>query len=300
MTTDIDQVIGQTDECGNFYVYTWTRPDTGDVFYVGKGTGVRSTKLHGRNQHFLRVIEKLKSLGLEPLIEKVAEDLSEDRAFELECSLIAKYGRAALGGTLTNMTDGGEGKSGYIYSEAEREARSIWATEMLSDPAVRKKLSDAGVIRYQRPGERERHSEMIKLRFSDPAERLKISDALRGLPKSKEHVENVSKTLLVSWQNPDLRINHQRLTLRRGPTKANATGFKGVSFDKSSGKWMAQIEVAGRNKHLGRFVDPAEAAKAYDLGVLKHYGPDVYLNFPSAELVASNDNDSTGERAKAA
>lgn len=21
----------------NFYVYTWTRPDTGEVFYVGKG-----------------------------------------------------------------------------------------------------------------------------------------------------------------------------------------------------------------------------------------------------------------------
>jgi hypothetical protein len=48
------------------------------------------------------------------------ENLSEERAFELEKYYIKKYGRLDKGeGLLYNLTDGGEGVSGFIYTDAE-------------------------------------------------------------------------------------------------------------------------------------------------------------------------------------
>lgn len=41
----------------------------------------------------------------------------------------------------------------------------------------------------------------------------------------------------------------------------NTSGFKGVHFDRSRGKWMAHITEAGKMRNLGRF-DSMEEAKA--------------------------------------
>lgn len=42
----------------------------------------------------------------------------------------------------------------------------------------------------------------------------------------------------------------------------NTSGFIGVSWDKKSGKWFAQIQVCGKNNSLGHFSDKSEAVKA--------------------------------------
>ena len=44
--------------------------------------------------------------------------------------------------------------------------------------------------------------------------------------------------------------------------KNNTSGRKGVYFDKTSKVWTASIHVEGKNKHLGRFVDKADAVLA--------------------------------------
>jgi hypothetical protein len=81
------------------------------------------------------------------------------------------------------------------------------------------------------------------------------------------------------WPNGDIdNINMDRRDNRwcnlreatRSQNKANApanrrnkSGFKGVHFDTSRGKWLAQIVVAGRHYHLGRFEKAEEAHTAY-------------------------------------
>ena len=44
----------------------------------------------------------------------------------------------------------------------------------------------------------------------------------------------------------------------------NTSGVMGVSWDKGTAKWCAQITVDGKNRHLGRFnrIDEAAAARA--------------------------------------
>jgi hypothetical protein len=94
-----------------FYVYEHWRPDTDLCFYVGKGQGRRAYKFR-RNEHYDRVIDKLASLGMCAEIRLVANGLSEDHAFRIEKDRIAFW--RSVGVILTNMTDGGEGLSGFV------------------------------------------------------------------------------------------------------------------------------------------------------------------------------------------
>jgi|HubBroStandDraft_3_1064219.scaffolds.fasta_scaffold26487_2 hypothetical protein len=46
-------------------------------------------------------------------------------------------------------------------------------------------------------------------------------------------------------------------------------GEEAVSWDKRRKLWQAQIGQEGSNKHLGHFVDPKDAARAYDAAALE-------------------------------
>jgi len=92
-----------------YYVYLHRERDTGEVFYVGKGHGRRAWQKTNRNDLWKKRIE---ILGDGWDVEIVADDLGELAAFELEFSLVEKYGGcAAEGGTLTNWISGGGGNS---------------------------------------------------------------------------------------------------------------------------------------------------------------------------------------------
>jgi hypothetical protein len=61
-------------------------------------------------------------------------------------------------------------------------------------------------------------------------------------------------------------------------SKNNKSGFKGVYWDREFGKWRANIRFNGKLKHLGRFDDPIEAAKAYNDAALEYFGEFARLN----------------------
>lgn len=96
----------------DFYVYLHRRATDGKVFYVGKGCDCRSTRPSGRGSHWKNIVNKH---GF--YVEFYATGLQEWYAFELEISLIAYYGRE----NLCNYTDGGEGCSGRVVSEEQKQ-----------------------------------------------------------------------------------------------------------------------------------------------------------------------------------
>lgn len=98
----------------DFYVYAHLRATDGVLFYIGKGHAKRAWSLHRRNPHWNNVATKH---GFE--VEILRSGMCEADAFNLEKDLIAGF--RANGGTLTNMTDGGDG----VYSgEKAREVCS--------------------------------------------------------------------------------------------------------------------------------------------------------------------------------
>lgn len=55
--------------------------------------------------------------------------------------------------------------------------------------------------------------------------------------------------------------------------RANTSGFKGVSWDRSRNKWGASIKVDGRKLHLGRFACLRDAVREYDSAAVRFFGP---------------------------
>lgn len=54
--------------------------------------------------------------------------------------------------------------------------------------------------------------------------------------------------------------------------KNNKSGFKGVSWHKSSRKWRARIFLNGKDVNLGLFTSPEDANKAYGEAAKKNFG----------------------------
>lgn len=79
----------------------------------------------------------------------------------------------------------------------------------------------------------------------------------------------------------DNRIENLRLCTRTENVRnavGKGPGYKGVSFCKQTGKWVAQITVNYRNKKLGRFITQEDAALAYNTAASEHFGEFAYLN----------------------
>jgi len=114
-----------------FYIYIYYDPITHIPFYVGKGKNNRAwDHLHyshpRENKHMFNKINKIKQQGLLPKIILYRKNLTEIEVFEQEKFLIKFFGRADKNtGSLVNMTDGGDGVTGFIITEEWRKKQSL-------------------------------------------------------------------------------------------------------------------------------------------------------------------------------
>jgi len=90
-----------------------------EPFYIGKGKK-RRYKNHlclrsNMENYFYHKLNKIINEGFEPEIIIIRDNLTELEAFEYEKEIIKKIGKIVNNtGSLTNLTDGGEGSSGRI------------------------------------------------------------------------------------------------------------------------------------------------------------------------------------------
>lgn len=67
--------------------------------------------------------------------------------------------------------------------------------------------------------------------------------------------------------------NHNRRLSR-----ANSSGYKGVSWNNQRNKWHAHIQVDNHDIFLGQFTDILDAREAYDAAALRYHGEFAYTN----------------------
>ena len=116
-----------------FFVYCYLDPRVPGEFiyddlkldykpiYIGKGTGRRyKTHLYIYKNNNTRFYSKLTAIfndGYKPICIIVKNNLLEDESFYYEKHYINLIGRIENGGPLTNLSDGGEGQSGFKMSD---------------------------------------------------------------------------------------------------------------------------------------------------------------------------------------
>jgi len=163
----------------SFYIYLHSKPD-GTPFYVGKGSGTRSSNFKcNRNRHHRNVVAKY---GRENIKISVIPCASEEEAFSEEIALIAAL--RGLGYALTNMTSGGEGCSA---NEETRLRMSEIQRGRPKSAETRAKLSAANKGKVMPIAERLRRSLTMKAKGITPP-----SNAGKRLgPQTTQHKENI-------------------------------------------------------------------------------------------------------------
>ena len=165
-----------------FYTYVHRKASTGEVFYVGKGSGKRYAATQDRSSYWRRIVDKH---GV--AIEVVAYFFDEAAAFDHERLLIAEY--RASGVKLCNLTDGGDGASGNVMSEEARrkisEANKGRKREPFSD-ATRAKMSAAHLGKKLSPEAIAKTAAAHRGMKRSPETLARMSAALKGKGAGRE------------------------------------------------------------------------------------------------------------------
>ena len=112
--------------------------------------------------------------------------------------------------------------------------------------------------------------------------------AVRGIYMHKEIIGDVSMAIEIDHKNKN-GLDNRRSNLRkctRSQNSHNTNGhkdrrskYKGLTYRKRDNKWEARICINSIRIHLGMFKNEIDAAKAYDVGAMKHFGKYAHLNF---------------------
>lgn len=177
---------------GGFYTYIHRRGDDGKVFYVGKGKGARANSAKNRNPHWQNIVKKHGGH-----VEIVAQWPVEADAFDHEALLVACF--RDMGHPLCNMTDGGDGISGFKHT-AETIAKHFGKPVSAESRA---KIGNANRGRVRSPEVRARIAESLRGRKRPPEVIAKISASQKGKVIPLEMREQISKTLTGRRHSPE-------------------------------------------------------------------------------------------------
>lgn len=93
-----------------------------------------------------------------------------------------------------------------------------------------------------------------------------------------EYVDHINGDVSNNTRD-NLRVASKRQNGRNRKVNGNSkSGYKGVSFYARSKAWRACITLNGKGKTLGYYATPEDAARAYDLAALEHFGEFARLN----------------------
>lgn len=206
-----------------FYIYEHIRLDTNAVFYVGKGKGRRCFESRRRNLYWKRIVSKAGGFDVRVVVNGIDEEL----AFLAEQELILKLKTQGI--SLANLTDGGEGVSGYSHTE---ETKSFLSETM------RNTMKTYGqVVKERQLGE--------KNSAKKPGVGNKISKALTGRKLSEETKSKISRPRGKNSKAKKVSFNGQQFDCIK-----DMSDFVGINYKTLVGKITRMKKYDWTNEDL--------------------------------------------------
>ena len=241
-----------------FYVYVYRDPrplKANQPVYVGKGTGDRDLSHWSRGSHnkpFQDFISHLKQRGLVATCQRVFETEDEAEAFAKEIELITLYGRRDLKtGTLFNLTDGGEGGSGTVWTFAQKAATGRISLDKWQRPEYRAKVVAAQTAAQGTPEARAAKSENSTEAWANPEVRIKRQKGIARARSTDTSKAKTSAQAKAQWSNPEYAAkqtaNNQEIANRAEVKAAKAAAAKALWADPV---WKAKMLAARKPKKL--------------------------------------------------
>ena len=248
----------------DYYVYAYLRQkdskrgSAGTPYYIGKGTGYR---IHQKSGHPFLPSPKRRI--------KIAKDLTEQAALDLEMELIGKYGRIKYdeGGILYNISLGGEGYSIHRTEESREAARQAYLNSEkgiettqrarkkrvermradTEDGRMRRKKKSESDRRYrENPKYKERLIQQKKEYYEKNKEEILAKEkAKRATPEGKAKKASMDKR----YREEVVKKDPVKLERRRRMSRENAmknSRLKGVKPKEECGRKFKVVSPEGK------------------------------------------------------
>jgi hypothetical protein len=183
------------------------------VFYVGKGVKKRAWSVRDRNPHWKNIVKKH-----DYTVQIVEWFEDEQDAFGLEVYLIASY--RVLDVKLANLTNGGEGVSGYVATLVQRWTSSLQGKirfTTLEGKVHLEKMRNA----YDKPEARANHSAGRRRWVSTPEGRADTAKRLAAA-NTPEIVAKRSASLRVKFKTDYGRTHLEKMNAAANTPESRA------------------------------------------------------------------------------
>lgn len=171
-------------------VYRHRRNDTLEIFYVGIGKEEkRAYSTKGRNPHWKRIVNKYGYT-----VDIIATPDTWVDCCKLEQLLIETYGRRDLGtGKLVNLTSGGDGIVGYIYSDETKHKMSEFRKGKKHSDDTKQKIGKVHKGKKLSVETKQKISKGQKGKKISEDTKAKIGAARKGKKFTDEHKQKIGE-----------------------------------------------------------------------------------------------------------
>jgi hypothetical protein len=133
---------------------------------------------------------------------------TEEELCEKEIGYIIEYNSYYMNKNGYNMTYGGEGTTGYVHTEEQREKQSKISKLQWESQEARQKISQIIKKHFENPEARQKNSEAQKKRFENPEEIQKNREAQIKRFDNPEARQKNSESQKKRYENPEQRKAH--------------------------------------------------------------------------------------------
>ena len=153
-----------------------------------------------------------------------------EKLCEMEIKYIKEYNSYYINGKGYNMTFGGEGTNGYIFTEEDKQKQSEITKRYFENPEARQKQSELIKKYFENPDTRQQmsdtkkkyfeanpdagkeQSERLKKHYENPEERQKMSEIKKTYYENNpEAIQKLSETTTKYFENPQARQKHSEI-----------------------------------------------------------------------------------------